>query len=172
MGKILGISNQVNNPENALPVTEISAEEYEKNKPASDPQPQDKKPTVVQFNTTQWTNHLGPCHAVCMYGEFKYNKEFTGLLLGHFACAKWNDLMERVNEMLQTMSGSYTTTGIYIIGGQPASEIKFNMVENLPNRSLFKCVLSPLTTDKGGRAAVIMHKERIQWCVYSEEQES
>jgi hypothetical protein len=67
VGKISDIANQVPNPENALPVNEISVENYEKNIPNTGSQQQDKKPIIVQVAEPVWTDNLGPCHAVCMY---------------------------------------------------------------------------------------------------------
>jgi hypothetical protein len=176
MSKWQGITNQVLNPQNALQVDEITPECYEQNKSTTNKaQMQDAKPNLhFESEAPLWTNHLGPCHAVCMYGDFEKNKTITGMMIGHFASQGWPILADWIKKMLSTMNPMCTPTGIYIIGGQPMSKLKVNEMEHhldKAEQSLVKYILSPLTTDSGGRAGVIMYKKRIEWCVYSEKEE-
>jgi hypothetical protein len=171
MGRVLNIANQVSDPVNAVPVTEIPATDYEDRKQkviASQAyQRQDVQPGTVLVDATLWTDNLGPCHAVCMYGDFR--GKHIGMLLGHFSHKGWTGLKVPVDGMLAKMKEMCTLTGIYIIGGRPMNPLLFGMLGEELDKSLVKCVLSPLTTDAGGRAAVFMYKNSIEWCIYREE---
>jgi hypothetical protein len=176
------IFNQVSNPKDALPVNEITPELYKTSKPTDKLQQlQDERTETVQFEyqAPLWTENLATCHAVCMYGVF--HVKTTAMLIGHFSNMGWAGLAGPIKMMWKKMEEmcksdrSDGITGIYIIGGQPMNALVLNQLEShhLDDsvKSLIKCVLSPLTTDKGGRAGVIMYKNRIEWCVYSQVKE-
>lgn len=110
-----------------------------------------------------WTDSVATCHAICMYGYT--NQHLTHMGMCHASLGIYDEIVDLVNELADEGCDRIFT---YVIGGQPNSTsayvprvLDFDFLINFS----IQAVISPLTTNDGGAATVLMAPNFIKFFI-------